>query len=245
MTVYVPLSFTPPAAPPGCSDFGATKPGQPGAQPEPSLLDRAGKWIQGLTHIEVEGECPECRRSWPVPRLRLLALLPVAAGAGRLCDVSASPSARRRSRPVRAGRGDPGQRGPFPDAATNAVPAPAPAAPPVTAPPAARQFHLGAAASALVAQAHRQAAGGDPQLAISTLERALRIEPDNPLLWIELGEVHESRGHFEQAGGIGHKALQLATGDPHAQSASWHLIAESLKARSRNGEASRSAAPGR
>ena len=33
---------------------------------------------------------------------------------------------------------------------------------------------------------------------------------------------------------LGHKALQLATGDPHAQSASWHLIAESLKARNRN-----------
>ncbi len=88
-----------------------------------------------------------------------------------------------------------------------------------------------------MAQAHRQAAGGDPQLAISTIERALRIEPDNPLLWIELGEVHEAAGRFEQAAGMGHKALQLATGDPHAQSASWHLIADSLKARGRNGEA--------
>jgi hypothetical protein len=127
---------------------------------------------------------------------------------------------------------------PNPAAPDTVVPAPAPAPPPETAPPATtRQFHLGAAATALVAQAHRQAAGGDPQLAISSIERALRIEPDNPLLWIELGEIHESAGHFEQAGGIGHKALQLATGDPRAQSASWHLIAESLKARNRNGEA--------
>jgi predicted Zn-dependent protease len=127
---------------------------------------------------------------------------------------------------------------PNPAAPATAPAEAAPAPPPVTAPPAAtRQFHLGAAATALVAQAHRQATGGDPQLAISSIERALRIEPDNPLLWIELGEVHESAGHFEQAGGIGHKALQLATGDPHAQSGSWHLIAESLKARNRNGEA--------
>ncbi|HEY4339656.1 MAG TPA: tetratricopeptide repeat protein [Steroidobacteraceae bacterium] len=123
-------------------------------------------------------------------------------------------------------------------APAGAVPAPAPAPPPVTAPPATtRQFHLGAAATALVAQAHRQAAAGDPQLAISSIERALRIEPDNPLLWIELGDIHESAGHFDQAAGIGHKALQLSTGDPHAQAASWHLIAESLKARNRNGEA--------
>ena len=128
----------------------------------------------------------------------------------------------------------PGQPVPSP-AAPVPVPTPSPATPP---PPAAtRQFHLGAAASTLVAQAHRQAAGGDPQLAIGTIERALRIEPDNPLLWIELGEIHENAGHYEQAGGMGHKALQLATGDPHAQSASWHLIADSLKARGRNGEA--------
>ena len=42
---------------------------------------------------------------------------------------------------------------------------------------------------ALVAQAHAQAAGGDYGQAAATLERALRIEPDNPLLWIELGRV--------------------------------------------------------
>jgi hypothetical protein len=119
-----------------------------------------------------------------------------------------------------------------------AVPEPAPPPPPVATPPVTtRQFHLGPAATALVAQAHRQSAGGDPQPAISNIERALRIEPDNPLLWIELGEIHETAGHFDQAAGIGHKALQLATGDPHAQSASWHLIAESLKARNRNAEA--------
>ncbi|HEV2700218.1 MAG TPA: tetratricopeptide repeat protein [Steroidobacteraceae bacterium] len=133
------------------------------------------------------------------------------------------------------GTTSPGSANPNPAAPASALPPPAP--PPVTAPPSTRQFRLGAAATALVAQAHRQAAGGDPQQAIGTLERALRIEPDNPLLWIELGEVHETAGHYEQAGGIGHKALQLATGDPHAQSASWHLIAESLKARNRNAEA--------
>jgi hypothetical protein len=128
---------------------------------------------------------------------------------------------------------------PYPAPPATAVPAPVPTPPPVAnaPPPATRQFHLGPAATALVTQAHRQAAGGDPQLAISTIERALRIEPDNPLLWLELGDIHEAAGHYDQAAGMGHKALQLATGDPHAQSASWHLIADSLKARGRNGEA--------
>jgi penicillin-binding protein 1B len=47
VTVYAPLSFTPPAAPPGCTAFGATA---AGTKPEPTLLDRAGKWLQGITH---------------------------------------------------------------------------------------------------------------------------------------------------------------------------------------------------
>lgn len=139
------------------------------------------------------------------------------------------------------GAGYPGQpTSPYPATPATALPAPSPVPPPptpVTPPPATRQFHLGTAASALVAQAHRQAAAGELQLAIGSIERALRIEPDNPLLWLELGEIHENAGHFDQAAGMGHKALQLATGDPHAQSASWHLIADSLKARGRNGEA--------
>jgi penicillin-binding protein 1B len=49
VTVYVPLSFTPPPPPPGCSAFGAA--GSDGglrATPEPTLLDRAGKWLQGI-----------------------------------------------------------------------------------------------------------------------------------------------------------------------------------------------------
>jgi penicillin-binding protein 1B len=47
VTVYVPLSFAPPVAPAGCTLFGSA---QDGAKPEPGLLDRAGKWLQGITH---------------------------------------------------------------------------------------------------------------------------------------------------------------------------------------------------
>jgi tetratricopeptide (TPR) repeat protein len=170
-------------------------------------------------------------------RLCLLALLWAACGLSG-CVMFREPIAST-PQPVHPapGSASPGTASPAAAAPDNAVPAPPQLPPPATVPPATRQFHLGAATTALVAQAHRQAAAGDPQLAISSIERALRIEPDNPLLWIELGAVHEAAGHYEQAGGIGHKALQLAVGDAHAQSASWHLIAESLRARNRNGEA--------
>lgn len=115
-------------------------------------------------------------------------------------------------------------------------PTPPPPPPPTQPPP--KQYVLGPASASLVAQAQTQAKSGNGQLAVGTLERALRIEPDNPLLWIELGNVHQDLGHFPQADSMGRKALQLGRGDPRTQSAAWRLIAESLRARNRNPEAS-------
>src|ERR1700694_4025953 len=135
-------------------------------------------------------------------------------------------------------------RGPLPPGAPPAEPLPAPtpeepspAAPERPAAPAPRQFHLGPAASALVTQAHTQAGGGDYGQAAATLERALRIEPDNPLLWIELGRVQLSENNAAQADAMGRKALALASTAAGAQAAAWRLIADSLRLRGRNAEA--------
>jgi predicted Zn-dependent protease len=103
--------------------------------------------------------------------------------------------------------------------------------------PPPKQFRLGPATSALVAQAHTQAHGGNYAPAAATIERAMRIEPENPLLWIELGQIRMSEGNAAQGDGMGHKALALATGDPQAQASAWRLIAESQRARGRNQEA--------
>lgn len=119
-------------------------------------------------------------------------------------------------------------------------PAPQRPAPPQPAPPPsqpAQQFRLGAAAAALVSEARQEAANGDPQLALSTVERALRIEPRNPLLWLILGQAHEGAGQYELAASMGRKALQLAAGDAGVQSRAWRLIGDSLRARGRNQEA--------
>jgi uncharacterized protein HemY len=97
---------------------------------------------------------------------------------------------------------------------------------------------LSPASSALVTQAHAQAKSGDSIAASATLERALRIEPDNPLLWIELGRLRLNENNAAQADSMGRKALALATGDPAAQAGAWRLIAESLRAQGRNQEAS-------
>ncbi|HTV52519.1 MAG TPA: tetratricopeptide repeat protein [Steroidobacteraceae bacterium] len=118
-----------------------------------------------------------------------------------------------------------------------AAPAVAPAEPGAGMPPH-KSFRLGPAAAALVSEARRQAQHGEPDQALATLERALRIEPSNPLLWIELGETHEQAGHEELADSFAHKALQLASGDARVQARAWHLIAESLRARGQNAQAS-------
>ena len=73
--------------------------------------------------------------------------------------------------------------------------------------------------------------------ASNALLRALRIEPSNPLLWIELGRIRQAEGNYAQADAMGRRALSLASGDPQTQAAAWNLIAESLRARRRNQEA--------
>lgn len=131
--------------------------------------------------------------------------------------------------------GGPGLQAPAPAAPAQGTSQP-PAAPvPGEAPPA--RPRMGLAATALLGQAHTQAAAGEYGAAGATLERALRIEPDNPLLWVELGRVQLSQGNAAQADGMGRKALALAGGDAEAQGAAWALIAESLRALGRNGEA--------
>ena len=104
-----------------------------------------------------------------------------------------------------------------------------PPAPGVPAPPA-RQFQLGEAAASLVSIAQGQERSGNYGLAAQTLERALSIEPRNPLVWIALGQENLSAGSPAQAYGMARKALYLASGDPGVQASAWGLIAAALRA---------------
>src|SRR6266404_5566179 len=81
-------------------------------------------------------------------------------------------------------------------------PAPSQSLPPAPAPqvpPPARENRLSAATRSLVTQARTQVAHGDLPAASSTLDRALRIEPNNPLLWIELGRLRLAESAAHQA----------------------------------------------
>ncbi len=78
---------------------------------------------------------------------------------------------------------------------------------------------------------------GDLDGASSTLDRALRIEPNNPLLWIERGRLRLAENDAHQAEACGRKALALASGDRGAQAQAGRLLADALRAQGRNPEA--------
>jgi uncharacterized protein HemY len=122
-------------------------------------------------------------------------------------------------------------------------PVPEPAAPPAAAPAPPRppqpprENHLSPATRSLVTQAHTLLAHGDIDGASATLDRALRIEPSNPLLWIELGRVRLVDGNAHQAEVCARKALALASGDPASQGQAGRVLADALRAEGRNQEA--------
>jgi uncharacterized protein HemY len=103
--------------------------------------------------------------------------------------------------------------------------------------PTARENHLSPATRSLVTQAHTQLTNGDLPAASSTLDRALRIEPNNPLLWIELGRLRLAENDAHQAESCARKALALASGDRDTQAQSGRLLADALRAQQRNQEA--------
>lgn len=112
------------------------------------------------------------------------------------------------------------------------MPAPLPKERPKVAP-----AKLSPASQALVTQAQAQRKRGDLPGATVSLERALRIEPSNPLLWIEMGRLRMDQRNYAQAESMGRKALAMAVGDARTQSAAWVLIADSLRARGKNPQA--------
>jgi predicted Zn-dependent protease len=80
-------------------------------------------------------------------------------------------------------------------------------------------------------------AHGDLDGASATLDRALRIEPNNPLLWIERGRLRLAQTDAHQAEGCARKALALASGDRGTQKQAGQLLVEALRTQDRNPEA--------
>ena len=89
------------------------------------------------------------------------------------------------------------------------------------------------AVMALLNNAQSQAAAGRMEEARSSLERALRIEPRNPVLWQKLARIRLEQGQYRQAENMAAKSNVLAGANRDLQSENWRIIGE---ARSRRGD---------
>lgn len=84
---------------------------------------------------------------------------------------------------------------------------------------------MSAVASRLLASAVSNKAVGDFDSAVGDLERALRIEPRNPLLWYQLADVRYSQKNFKQAIQLAAKSNTLAGNDKSLRRQNWVLMA--------------------
>jgi predicted Zn-dependent protease len=100
------------------------------------------------------------------------------------------------------------------------APVPAPAPPPQTP-----------AVASLLASARTDAAAGRLVSAAASLERALRIEPRNPLLWQELARVRLRQGDYAQAESVAARSSSWAGNDTRLRAENWRLIAQAREAR--------------
>lgn len=102
---------------------------------------------------------------------------------------------------------------------------------------------------ALVNQADNDRRKGDLDTAVLVMERALRIDPRNPVITYKLAQIRFKQGKFKQAEELAGKAALLAGGNAEVKRKSLHLATEArriqrlypnpkdLKAKTRTAEA--------
>lgn len=78
---------------------------------------------------------------------------------------------------------------------------------------------------ALLDNADQYAAAGQNNRAVASLERAIRIDPKNPVLWHKLGYMHLQENNWVQAIAMAKKSNVLAVHDRSLQARNWMIIA--------------------
>ena len=106
------------------------------------------------------------------------------------------------------------------------VPAPLPGSvEPVPPSPSRPSPPVNSATQTLLNQSRAHQVAGRYEQAAASIERALRIEPRQGSLWLELGNIRLKEGDYPQAESMGRKALSLSTGDPALKARAEQLIA--------------------
>jgi len=79
---------------------------------------------------------------------------------------------------------------------------------------------------ALLDSAQNQQQAGNYEQAAAALERALRLEPRNAMLWHRLAQVRLSQGQWRNAIDFAAKSNSLAGGERNLQASNWLVIAQ-------------------
>lgn len=79
---------------------------------------------------------------------------------------------------------------------------------------------------ALLESARTDTGAGDLRTAQSRLERALRIAPRDPEVYLQLADVQRRQGQFLQAEQVALKGISIASGQSSALRRLWNLVAE-------------------
>jgi tetratricopeptide (TPR) repeat protein len=78
---------------------------------------------------------------------------------------------------------------------------------------------------ALLSKARQSAIDGELSRSEAFLERALRIEPRNPVLWHYMAKLRLNQGRLKQAAGLAAKSNSLDRNDKTLQADNWRIIA--------------------
>ena len=84
---------------------------------------------------------------------------------------------------------------------------------------------------ALLDQARQESAADRLPAAGASLERALRIEPRNPVLWQRLAQVRLAQGEFPQAENLAAKSNALAPEGRRLRAENWRIIGQARQGR--------------
>lgn len=92
--------------------------------------------------------------------------------------------------------------------------------------PEAQPVSDNTAVVALMDTARADIANGKLDAAVAPLERALRIEPRNPLLWQELARLRLQQGQYQQAEGMATRSNSWAGDYKTVRAENWRIIGE-------------------
>ena len=120
---------------------------------------------------------------------------------------------------------------PLPDVIEPGAAVPDPSNPPEAPPPPSKGDRAANATLALLNQSERLRLNGDIPAAISTVERAIRLDPNNAKLWLELGRLQLSAGKEAQAEQLVRKSIALVRDDPGTEQAAWLTLADISEAK--------------